>query len=482
MNKTLLEPWKKYIFNLDEVLGKMAEKPLVSVGIPPYPRIMPSLFLPKESYYLYCIKNSADISVLKQYANIVCLGEEDPALADKVQSTLYLLKNFKFHNFLKSLPKPYSLLFLQTTQPIVDYLHEAHIPWVGHDPKSFEQVVHKADFRKILKELQVECIPDWMVTVPQFINKEYDEIFSRWHSPFVCQPGDYEVSGSTYFVHNAEDFEVAKNVFMTEPKLQKVNEIRMSPFVTGEAVSMLGCVTHKGVLSGTLQLQFIDVPESLQGHTPTGAFFGHDWGYHPWPKEIEDQAQAVVEKVGNWLSARGYKGIFGIDFMYDAVNEKVYPLECNPRSTGAIPMYSEVNLVNGVPPIDFFTVAEFLNIKIDFDFDAVNQAWKQYTPASHISILPLGIETMKINLPAGVYEYNMESKNLQFVRPAAFLHELKPTEFILIDQVPMQNQVVVQNVPRLFKFIFPQSIAESTSKIKPEYAEIISGITNLLRQ
>ncbi len=482
MQNQFLNQWSKYIHNLDEVMEQLNLQAIIAVGITPYPRIIPSTFLDKQHFQIYAVHDSTDIEVLKNYANLACMEQIDPKVGQKVRSTEYLMKNYVFHSFLKSQRNPYTLLLHTSTPPIVSYLNEQNIPWIGNDPKSFEPLLHKKGFKELLVNLRVDYLPDLVMTKQEFYSKPFDEMQKKWKKSFVSQPGDYEVSGSTYFIHNLEDLDAARK-FYTSDRFERVEKIKISPFITGDAVSMLGCVTDAGILTTPLQLQLIDVPEALHGQPPTGAFFGHDWGYKSWSDQAAKDAQNIVEQVGRWLGKRKYRGIFGIDFIHDKETDKVYPLECNPRFTGAIPVYSQLNLLAGVPPIDFFSIVSYLRIPIKFDFNAVNELWKKQINAAHIAIVPNGVEQMKIPLNAGIYTYHEQEKSLEYLRPGAFLHELKnENEFIIIDQVPKVGKVISQNVPRLFKFIFNTTIAEASNKIKPKYGEILNSMGKLLRR
>ncbi len=482
MQNQFLQQWKKYIHNLDEVIEQLELQTILAVGVTAYPRIIPSLFLDKQHFQIYCVHDSADIEVLRNYANISCMEQIDPKVAQKVRSTEYLMKNYVFHSFLRGQRRPYTLLLHTSTPPIVKYLNEQNIPWIGNDPKTFEPLLHKKGFKELIVNLRLDYLQDWVMPIEEFNSKQFAELQKKWNKSVVSQPGDYEVPGSTYFIHNEEDLKKAFE-FYKDPKFEKVQKIKLTPFVTGDAVSMLGCITDAGILTTPLQLQLIDVPEALYDQPPTGAFFGHDWGYKSWSDQASKNAQTAVEQIGRWLAKRNYRGIFGVDFIHDKETDKVYPLECNPRFTGAIPVYSELNLMAGVPPMDFFTLVSYLRIPIKFDFNAVNELWKKPINAAHIAIVPNGIEQMKVQLNTGIYTYHEHEKSLEYLRPGAFLHELKnDKEFIIIDQVPKVGKVISQNVPRLFKFIFNTTIAEASNKIKSPQAEILSSIGKLLRK
>ena len=480
MDKNLFHAWQKYVPNLGEVLRRMEEKTIIAVGVAPYPRIMPALFL--DHYAIYCVKDAVDIDLLRHYTTIFCLEEKYPKIAEKVHATGYLLRNFAFQAFLKSRRYPYRLMFYQTTPKIVAALEEQNIEWIGNQPESFAGVVLKGDFRDLVKKRGLPSIPDWRVARDEFLQKTFSDAWAHWDRPFVVQRADFDVAGElgTFFIRQESDWTAMHDILSKDERYRSVT---ISPFIEGYSLSMLGCITAKGVLSSTLQLQLIDVPESLHGQMATGVFLGHDWAFRSWPEQVEHTAQRVVESIGAYLAERGFKGIFGIDFLYDVRTQEIFPIECNPRFTGALPVYSLMIAEQKVPTIEFFHILSHLNIESDFDFTAVNAAFKKPIPLAHISLTPKGVAEMKLPLAAGIYSYDRESRMLRYERPGAFYHEFKnKDEFMIIDSLPRMGGRIIQNVPRLCKLIFPRGIARSSFEVEPDVGELITVLSDGLRK
>ena len=480
MDKVLFEKWRKYIPDLGEALRRMEEKNIIAVGVAPYPRIIPSVFL--DHYLIYSVKDAADIDDLKKYAKILCLEEKNPKLANKVQATGYLLNNYAFQGFLKAQRYPFRLMFYQTTKKIVETLERLQLPWIGNRPESFENVVLKGDFRDLVKKLSLPSIPDWRLSRDEFLGKSFQELWDHWGRTPVVQRADFDVAGEmgTFFLKTEADWQLCHEMLSKDTRYTTVT---ISPFITGNSLSMLGCITRQGVLSSTLQLQLIDVPESLHGQPATGVFLGHDWGFQDWPESVERTAQDVVETVGRHLATQGFKGIFGIDFIYDTTTKEIFPIECNPRFTGALPIYSLMVIANEVPPMEFFHILTHLNLDIPFDFESVNRGLKKRRPVAHISLTPKGAYQMKFSLPAGIYSYDPVTMDIQFQRPGAFLSDFKKdNEFMLIDSLPRIGGRIIQNVPRLCKLIFPRTIAHSSFEIDKEVGRLITALSTALRK
>lgn len=482
MNQNMFQSWKRSVPQLGTVLERMQEKTIIAVGGTPYPRITPALFL--ENYTIYSVKDPVDNDLLRSYTNIFSLEEKFPKVAAKIHSTSYLLGNYAFQAFLKSRRNPFRLIFYQVLTPsAVKVLEEQGIERLGNRPESVEDVFLKGRFRSLLKNMGLPHLPDWRLSKEEFLLKKFEELHQHWGGPVVVQRADFDVNGEqgTFFIRNENDWRAAFDILSHD---ERYKEIQICPFIEGPSVSMLGCITHLGVLTSTLQLQLIDVPEALHGQLPTGVFLGHDWGFRAWTEKTEKTAQQVMESIGEFLAEKGFKGVFGIDFVYSPERKELFPLECNPRFTAALPMYSlMITSLNKIPPIEFFHLMAQLDIKEDFDFRAVNEGLKERTPVSHISLTPKGVYKMNMNLAAGVYSFSPESLGLRYERPGAFLWDLKnDSEFLMVDSVPRFGAKVAQDAPTLFRLIFPRSIASSSFSVDPQIGQLITGLSTLLRK
>ncbi|MES2409709.1 MAG: hypothetical protein V4509_05435, partial [Patescibacteria group bacterium] len=263
--------WKSLIPNIEEIVAEMDSQPILSVGLAPYVRIIPAFFL--KNFSIFSVKRSSDADILEQYFNLYVLEDWDKNFADRVHGTNYLVKHFLFQKFYNSLkPKP-RLMFNTITDDLIGTLESLHIPFFGNGPQVANQTKYKGEFRALLKKYNLSHPYAENYNFEAFQNISYADLKEKFDESFVIQRGDKEVGGNqgTFFIYNENDFNECLNAFNLK---QDFNEILVTQFVEGDSVSMLGCVTNKGILSGPLQLQFIDVPESLQGIQASGIFFG----------------------------------------------------------------------------------------------------------------------------------------------------------------------------------------------------------------
>ncbi len=69
-----------------------------------------------------------------------------------------------------------------------------------------------------------------------------------------------------------------------------------------------------------------------------------------------DTIQRITERIGEWLAANGYLGLFGVDFLLDSSGLMV--CEINARFQGSTPLSSAINRTCGIPdPITEHTAA-----------------------------------------------------------------------------------------------------------------------------
>ncbi|HVY73019.1 MAG TPA: ATP-grasp domain-containing protein [Candidatus Paceibacterota bacterium] len=473
--------WKEIIPDIEEVLREMDATPILSVGITPYTRILPSFFL--NNYSIYGIKRSSDVDILEQYISIHTLEDHHKALAQRIHGTNYLLGNHAFQAFLKSRSKKPIVMLTTTDEKSISTLEGLALQWIGNAPSTIQNVKHKGEFRDLIEKLGLPSLPSHYFNRDEFLDSVWVDIRDTVGGSFVVQRADKEVGGNegTFFVHDDSDFRRCIAALIPDATFSRV---LVSRFVEGHSTSMLGCVTQKGILSGPLQLQLIDVPESLHHVAPNGIFFGNDIGFRDWDDDVEATAQRVIEGIGEHLRAQGYKGIFGIDFLYDRNTKEIFPIECNPRFTGSLALYSLMLLEAGLPPLEFFHLLSHLNIESSFHFDTVNKALKQRIPCAHIAFSPKGITSMEVPLLAGVYEYDASaSEQLRYIGKGISLADLKnKNQFLLMDTVLSLGSSIEQSVPRLFKFMFPYGIAKSSYEIEGRAGFLVRRFADVLLQ
>ena len=155
--------------------------------------------------------------------------------------------------------------------------------------------------------------------------------------------GAHGFSGnSTFDVAGPEAFEVAAAALRNR-------KAKATEFVPGAPLTITGCVVEAGVvLVGRPFHQVTGAPECTVH--PLGAC-GNDWSAAPPPEPLQADIRAVTRRVGEALGARGFRGIYGMDFVVAGDGERALAIEVNPRIVSSIPMATVLEEDAGLVPL-----------------------------------------------------------------------------------------------------------------------------------
>ncbi len=470
--------WSKYIKNLERVDRDLERRRTIFVGATPYTRIVPAFFM--KNYEIFCLKDCKEISHLREYADIHCLEQGYPSEIDQIKSTTELMQHPLFHEYVKKYRGRYSVLLYMMGGVLNKTLMENKIHYLANHPMIARDVLYKATFRKILKELKLPTLPDKLMEKVDFLKTDYNSLAKEFGKSFVCQRGNYDTGGQrgTFFVHQAKDLETVKENYQKESNFTNV---QISKFIKGNSLSMIGCITQSGVLASSLQTQLIDIPEILDGDEALGQFLGHDWGNQDFTKKAEAIAETVTKTLGKYLYEKKFRGIFGLDFMYDPKKpDEIYPIECNPRFTGSFPLISLLMLEQGLPPFELFHILEHKKVNFEVDVEALNKLYKNPPVLSNVYISAHKVVRMPVDMEQGIYKFD-EAGNISYARPGVFPWHIKSqNEFLAIDNIFAKDYPLMQEVSRLFRLVFPVRISKSSDELLPLFSHIVKSFIQLI--
>ncbi len=412
----------------------------VGVGMTAYSRIVPASFL--KEYHIVALHPTGDLPLLRKQTPIFCLGEETKrGTLSPEQNSSALMAHPLTRRFVDGLPDP-KYFFLYQDYPELRSLAETH-GWhlLANSPQLRQTVGKRAFFNKMTAQLGLPQIPGDIYPIEAIHQKGYEKWRHLMGPVFVVQLPEIERGGGrgTFFVHTEEDYlklqgRLAENRWRDTP----LETVSVNRFAEGIPASVAACVTRHGILVSALQRQLLDLPY-CRDFAEDGVFCGHAWGVSPWSPAAQKSAVEQAFKIGEFLGNLGYKGILGIDFIVQ--EEKVYPIEINPRLTGALPMLSLLHLQSGTIPLEAFHMLEFLNIPYRIDLNALNSRYSQTVRGSHLLIFrPQGLSRGDASLDPGLYKY--EPKNGKF-------HFLKET--LSYGKIQSEKQFILSDGPRVEK-------------------------------
>jgi len=431
-----------FLRDLDDVKDFFASLSgtLIGVGITAYSRITPAYLL--HPYYILTLRKTLDISVLRKKADIFCLEEElgEPVWENGFNSAS-LLAHPSINKFLINLRDPKYLLLYQSYPELETMARNEGWFRLANPAAIRTRVNERSFFLGMVNELRLNHIPYNISPIDSLYTRDYDHWAKKIGPKFVTQFSEIRQGGGrgTFFIRNKVDYQRLQHRLSGGIwRGIKLLSFTIRKYMEGTAASLTLCLTRHGILFSDLQRQLIDLPY-CDDVPENGIFCGHSWGDTSWSSHIKDEAIRQARLIGEYLSGLGYKGILGIDLLIDEKEKRVYPLECNPRLTGAFPMLSQLHLKSHIIPMEVFHVLEFLDLPYHINVQEINSQYHAPLKGSHIILFALSgmIRFTKQDMVAGLYECDPDSEKIFYVKEAMDYDEIRnERQFIIIDGPP----------------------------------------------
>lgn len=304
-----------------------------------------------ENYYIVCIEDNYITDQLKaNQKNIYSANKE--RISIESNSTLELINTSTVQDYIKSITKGNSFYvqLFQFNKPIELKVKGLNGKLVNNPSELNRFFEDKFNQYAILKENNI-TIPKGIVIDSSKTN--YAELAVQLGNSFVIQLDRAHTGSGTFFISATEDWEeFSKNY--------NGNTIKATELIEGEAYTINACITKKGTFISGLQYQITGYSELTPGR---GSTVGNDWSYGSSQlAAYNTKLQQTVNQIAEIMKDKGYKGLFGIDFI---INDKgIFVIEINARQTANIPMQTRLELQADLVPLSLLHLAEFLDIEI----------------------------------------------------------------------------------------------------------------------
>jgi len=466
----------KDIETLKNFFCKGVKTPIFGVGVYAFNRLGLADIVP--SFRILALRHSLDTELIEKDLEVFSLekGMGTKHIREPRNATT-ILKHPRTEKYLRKFENPALIVYKSSSR--MERVCKEHNWTLVAPPVRFGKSLfeNKVKFRRLLEEIGVP-VPPGKIKKPQ--NLHYGHLINTLGLPFVIQHPTRGGGKGTFFIRNKDDFDQALKKLRIRIKegqelpAKAPEEIIVARFVKGPSPSITGCVTHHGILSTCPQMQILDIPELFNPEKGSGLFCGHDWKYCP-NENIKNQAYKIVEKVGKYFQSQGYKGIFGLDFVTDEKEEKLYVTEANPRLLATFPTITMVQVRLREPPIIAFHLLEYLNIDYDIDVAEINRLMRQPKQGAHMFLHNLTGQWARNHreIKAGVYKL---SSKLEFVRSGYALKHLKnEDEFLITEGVPYRKSHFSPN-RRLCRILTLKGVLEDYSKLNDLGREVVTQV------
>jgi hypothetical protein len=413
---------------------------IAGVGLTAFPRIAPAYFL--DNYPIVSLRKTADLPILRSKCPVFCLEE---SLGCPVQAPGFhsgdLLKHPASRTFLEGFSPPRSLLVYQSYAELESLAGQEGWRLLANPVALRSRVAGRGFFREMLQSLGIEGVPGAIHPFRDVIERDYGDWDGKVGTRFVMQLAEVTQGGGrgTFFIRSSADYERVKALLQSGTwRGANLKGVFISRFVEGVPASVALCITRHGLLRSRLQRQLIDLPYCDE-MAEQGIFCGHAWGQESWPGEVLKIVEVQARSIGEFLGRLSYRGILGIDFVVSLEESRVYPLEINPRLTGAFPVLSMLHAGRQLIPLEAFHILEFMDAEYTVDVNALNEAYSEPIRGSHLLVFLKreGMAPNPISIAAGLYQMGAEGARFIHRGRAMDFSDLEgDDQFILLDGPP----------------------------------------------
>jgi len=384
------------------------------------------------NYHIICIDHDDEVDYLeKAGAKVFCLEKEFGKKNVIFRNSAVLLGQEPVKKYIKENTPPGMQAAVVVFKPSLaaeKIARENNWKILNNSAILSKEIEDKFNFIFIGKSLHIR-IPD--AETIDFGRLSYWEL-KKYYDYFVVQLKSGYAGSSTFFIRSNDDYVKLMNTFFHDSSGKKTITVKVSKYIHGIPATVDACVAADEIYVGKPCLQITG--EELCTNN-LGTTCGNDWGVLPASAKVSGEINDIGKKVGQYLSRKGYKGIFGLDFIISEKNSDVYLIEINPRFVASIPFYTKMEIKNSVLPMMALHFLEFLGVKYSIDFLA-KELFDQNIPVISGSQLVLRNKEGKICTPTGEIKsgvYRFDRGKLIFLRPGYSPLDLNlPNEFIIL--------------------------------------------------
>ena len=292
-------------------------------------------------------------------------------------------------------PKIALVFFDEETEAICEELgYELILPAA----KLREHLDSKMVTTRIADAVGVPSVPNIITTVSSYQDLQEQAEKAGLGSDLVVQTAYGDSGKTTYFVTDASTFAKHDDDIIG-------HELKVMKRINNRPIAVEAVLTRHGTIVGPFMTE-------ITGHKELTPYRGGWAGNEMFPGVLDEPtrhaATSLVRKLGDALSAEGYRGFFEVDVLLDTDTGDVYLGELNPRISGASAITNVTAGAYADIPLFVFHLLEYAGVEFDLDVDEINDRWEELAAAdqwSHMIIkhTVATVEHIDVAPPTGRY-------------------------------------------------------------------------------
>lgn len=258
--------------------------------------------------------------------SVLCLAEE---LADisAIKNSFQVLNNPITEKFIqeKSKDKTPGILTFRSLPQIKKLCTDKKYIYLQSDPYVVRDIEDKVFFHKLLEKAEIKTLPTQICALEN----------CNWLGEKSVLQMRHGHSGNSTFIFNTQD------EFLNFRQKYGKHQVKYSPFISGQTVTLNGCITENTEFFGAPFIQITGISELTNKELGTCGNSHFFWS--GLDSEEKNKFIELVDGVTKMLKEQGFRGFFGLDLIYDK-DGNFWPIECNPRLTASVGNYTKAQL------------------------------------------------------------------------------------------------------------------------------------------
>ncbi len=346
-------------------------------------------------------KNVFIITNSTEYSKKIAQSQENILLIPSTEllDTWELLQNPLTSDFITqhTQQKPNIVVF-KNTEPIERWCKEKQWNLLNPPAKLSKQVEEKISQVEWLRNL-TKYLPPHTIQLAKEV--KFDETKDM---PFILQFNRAHTGLGTMFISSEGELKEIQNKFPDRP-------VRITKFIAGGAMfTSNNVVTPHDILVGNISYQITGIQPFTQNAFAT---IGNDWKLpHKIlkPHHIE-KYKKIAKDIGDKLRLDGWKGLFGIDVIYDFETDDLFLIEINARQPASTTYESQLQMAQNNNQNEITTFVAHICALLDIDI----QKYPLIEIKDGAQIIQRVIDLKKQNLEKPIKALEKLKKNLNLI-------------------------------------------------------------------
>lgn len=422
-----------------------------------------------DDYKIICYNDDSTYRLLKRdwdvvsYLNTEFIEEpESDQVAEKLLSDTDFLK--------EAIPdRPQSkILFFYMNERMNELREKIGIPMLLPPFKIQEKLGNKIYLSEICKNLGLvrnESLS--FEKVPDNVNHLFVECQKALGTPFVIQDAFGESGWDTSLVNSEDELGEA---------LKKIKGgLRATKYLANNIpVSVHICILDDQIIIRGPWLQLVGFPElSLSPFRFTGNDTNHSLLHQPFIDEVLNMSNKIAE----FVKLEGYRGILGIDYLWDKETDIIYPQEINSRLVGLTRLLTGMQKDQSIFPdllrhVEVFGTPNYLPKCKELTLKEINFSQHDY---SQVIVRHNETHNIKIltRLEPGIYQH--KEGFFKKTKSSLFVSDMNIDEVLITSAVHAGCELYPGEA--IVRLILKQSVVDDKEyKLKAEIVQLINSI------